>query len=184
MLKTDTFAESGNPCGSLAIAPEPSGSDGPAISVRFWRVPVFACDKHFSSPVPSLRPACAVPLYLMMIASPLFVGSPLANDKRRRRGLKLDPVSHAPSPALELTGQNKSFFHFRSQVEDLSAERGSLSDRFSGYAPDLERRLLSRLKPTKDRWRVDDGGGSKSSHRPIGSICVLPILQRRSIISV
>ena len=62
-----------------------------------------------------------------MVASPLFVGSPLANDKRRRRGLKLDPVSHAPSPALELTGENKSFFHFRSQVEDLSAERGLLA---------------------------------------------------------
>jgi hypothetical protein len=112
MLKTDTFAESGNPCGSLAIAPEPSGSDGPAISVRFWRVPVFACDKHFSSPVPSLRPACAVPLYLMMIASPLFVGSPLANDKRRRRGLKLDPVVTPRARPLSSQVKIKAFFTF------------------------------------------------------------------------
>ena len=36
------------------------------------------------------------------------------------------------------------------------------SDRFSAYLPILSVDCFSRLKPTKDRWRVDDGDGSQS----------------------
>jgi transposase-like protein len=37
-------------------------------------------------------------------------------------------------------------------VEELLAERGLRAD----YAPEMERRLRSRLKPTNDSWRVDE----------------------------
>src|SRR5271169_2905650 len=46
-------------------------------------------------------------------------------------------------------------------VEDLLAERGLLVDHVTvwrwvqRYAPEMERRLRSRLKPTTDSWRVD-----------------------------
>ena len=46
-------------------------------------------------------------------------------------------------------------------VEELLAERGLLSDhvtvwrRVQRYAPEMERRLRSRVKPTADSWRVD-----------------------------
>jgi len=46
-------------------------------------------------------------------------------------------------------------------VEELLAERGLLGDhvtvwrRGQRYAPEMERRLRSRLKPTADSWRVD-----------------------------
>src|ERR1700746_285709 len=46
-------------------------------------------------------------------------------------------------------------------VEDLLAERGLHADHVTvwrwvqRYAPDMERRLRSRLKPTTDSWRVD-----------------------------
>jgi transposase-like protein len=47
-------------------------------------------------------------------------------------------------------------------VEDLLAERGLLVDHVTvwrwvqRYAPEMERRLRSRLKPTNDSWRVDE----------------------------
>src|SRR5271157_4801950 len=47
-------------------------------------------------------------------------------------------------------------------VEDLLAERGLLVDHVTvwrwvqRYAPEMERRLRSRLKPTTDSWRVDE----------------------------
>ena len=47
-------------------------------------------------------------------------------------------------------------------VEELLAERGLLVDhvtvwrRVQRYAPETERRLRSRLKPTNDSWRVDE----------------------------
>ena len=47
-------------------------------------------------------------------------------------------------------------------VEELLAERGLLVDHVTvwrwvqRYAPELERRLRSRLKPTNDSWRVDE----------------------------
>ena len=46
------------------------------------------------------------------------------------------------------------------EVEELLAERGLLVDHVTvwrwveRYAPELERRLRSRLKPTNDSWRV------------------------------
>jgi transposase-like protein len=48
------------------------------------------------------------------------------------------------------------------EVEELLAERGLLVDHVTvwrwvqHYAPELERRLRSRLKPTNDSWRVDE----------------------------
>ena len=48
------------------------------------------------------------------------------------------------------------------EVEELLAERGLLVDHVTvwrwvqRYAPELERRLRSRLKPTSDSWRVDE----------------------------
>jgi transposase, IS6 family len=47
-------------------------------------------------------------------------------------------------------------------VEELLAERGLLVDHVTvwrwvqRYAPELERRLRRRLKPTNDSWRVDE----------------------------
>jgi hypothetical protein len=47
-------------------------------------------------------------------------------------------------------------------VEELLAERGLLVDHVTvwrwvqRYAPEMERRLRSRLKPTNDSWRVDE----------------------------
>src|SRR5215468_1218935 len=47
-------------------------------------------------------------------------------------------------------------------VEELLAERGLLADHVTvwrwvqRYAPELERRLRSKLKPTNDSWRVDE----------------------------
>jgi IS6 family transposase len=47
-------------------------------------------------------------------------------------------------------------------VEELLAERGFLADHVTvwrwvqRYAPELQRRLCSRLKPTNDSWRVDE----------------------------
>ena len=47
-------------------------------------------------------------------------------------------------------------------VEELLAERGLLGDHVTvwrwvqRYAPEMERRLRSRLKPTADSWRVDE----------------------------
>ena len=47
-------------------------------------------------------------------------------------------------------------------VEELLAERGLRADHVTvwrwvqRYAPELERRLRSRLKPTNDSWRVDE----------------------------
>ena len=47
-------------------------------------------------------------------------------------------------------------------VEELLAERGLLVDHVTvwrwvqRYAPEMERRLRSRLKPTTDSWRVDE----------------------------
>jgi len=46
-------------------------------------------------------------------------------------------------------------------VEELLAERGLLVDHVTvwrwvqRYAPEMERRLRSRLEPTNDSWRVD-----------------------------
>ena len=46
-------------------------------------------------------------------------------------------------------------------VEELLAERGLLVDHVTvwrwvqRYAPEMERRLRSKLKPTNDSWRVD-----------------------------
>ena len=46
-------------------------------------------------------------------------------------------------------------------MEELLAERGFLVDHVTvwrwvqRYAPEMERRLRSRLKPTSDSWRVD-----------------------------
>src|SRR5262249_47867491 len=47
-------------------------------------------------------------------------------------------------------------------VEELLAERGLLVDHVTvwrwvqRYAPELERQLRRRLKPTNDSWRVDE----------------------------
>jgi hypothetical protein len=47
-------------------------------------------------------------------------------------------------------------------VEELLAERGLLVNHVTiwrwvqRYAPEMERRLRSRLKPTSDSWRVDE----------------------------
>jgi hypothetical protein len=47
-------------------------------------------------------------------------------------------------------------------VEELLAERGLRADHVTvwrwvqRYAPEMERRLRSRLKPTNDSWRVDE----------------------------
>ena len=46
-------------------------------------------------------------------------------------------------------------------VEELLAERGLYADHVTvwrwvqRYAPEMERRLRSRLRPTNDSWRVD-----------------------------
>src|SRR5246127_3529037 len=48
------------------------------------------------------------------------------------------------------------------EVEELLAERGLLVDHVTvwrwvqRYAPEMERRLRSRLKPTNDSWRLDE----------------------------
>jgi transposase-like protein len=47
-------------------------------------------------------------------------------------------------------------------VEELLAERGLHADHVTiwrwvqRYAPEMERRLRSRLRPTNDSWRVDE----------------------------
>ena len=47
-------------------------------------------------------------------------------------------------------------------VEELLAERGLHADHVTvwrwvqRYAPEMERRLRSRLKPTNDSWRLDE----------------------------
>jgi transposase, IS6 family len=47
-------------------------------------------------------------------------------------------------------------------VEELLAERGLHADHVTvwrwvqRYAPEMERRLHSKLKPTNDSWRVDE----------------------------
>jgi len=47
-------------------------------------------------------------------------------------------------------------------VEELLAERGLHADHVTvwrwvqRYAPEMERRLRSKLKPTSDSWRVDE----------------------------
>jgi len=47
-------------------------------------------------------------------------------------------------------------------VEELLAERGLHADHVTiwrwvqSYAPEMERRLRSKLKPTNDSWRVDE----------------------------
>src|ERR1700719_1694409 len=54
-------------------------------------------------------------------------------------------------------------------VEELLAERGLHADHVTvwrwvqRYAPEMERRLRSRRKPTNDSWRVDEN----SKHRPV-----------------
>jgi IS6 family transposase len=39
-------------------------------------------------------------------------------------------------------------------VEELLAERGLHADHVQRYAPEVQRRLRPRLRPTNDSWRV------------------------------
>src|SRR6202171_4978830 len=41
-------------------------------------------------------------------------------------------------------------------VEELLAERGLHADHVQRYAPEVQRRLRPRLRPTNDSWRVDE----------------------------
>src|SRR5258708_12384606 len=62
-------------------------------------------------------------------------------------------------------------------VEELLAERGLHADHVTiwrwvqSYAPEMERRLRSKLKPTNDSWRMDETyirvkGKCRSLYRP------------------
>jgi len=57
-------------------------------------------------------------------------------------------------------------------VEELLAERGLLVDHVTvwrwvqRYAPEMERRLRSRLKPTNDSWRATLAGLRGNLHDP------------------
>jgi len=72
-------------------------------------------------------------------------------------------------------------------VEELLAERGLRADHVTvwrwvqSYAPEMERRLRSKLKPTNDSWRVDETtSGSKAS----GATCIVRLtLSVRRLIS-
>src|SRR5271165_5682468 len=58
------------------------------------------------------------------------------------------------------------YLRFSRDVEELLAERGLHADHVTvwrwvqRYAPEMERRLRSRLRPTNDSWRVDGGLGA------------------------
>ena len=67
-----------------------------------------------------------------------------------------------PTFILLAVGWNLRFSLSYREVEELLAERGLLVDHVTvwrwvqRYAPEFERRLRSRLKPTNDSWRVDE----------------------------
>src|SRR5260370_3463178 len=78
-------------------------------------------------------------------------------------------VSHRFSDYLSGANLNRrsSSWHLRfslsyRDVEELLAERGLHADHVTvwrwvqRYAPEVNRRLRSRLKPTNDSWRVDE----------------------------
>jgi hypothetical protein len=70
-------------------------------------------------------------------------------------------VQFEPEVVLLAVGWYLHFSLSYRDVEDLLAERELLVDHVTvwrwvqRYAPEMERRLRSRLKPTTDSWRVD-----------------------------
>jgi transposase, IS6 family len=71
-------------------------------------------------------------------------------------------VQFEPEVVLLAVGWYLHFSLSYRDVEDLLAERELLVDHVTvwrwvqRYAPEMERRLRSRLKPTTDSWRVDE----------------------------
>ena len=67
-----------------------------------------------------------------------------------------------PEVILLAVGWYSRFSLSYRDVEELLAERGLHTDHVTvwrwvqRYAPEMERRLRSRLKPTSDSWRVDE----------------------------
>jgi hypothetical protein len=74
-------------------------------------------------------------------------------------------------------------------VEELLADRGLHADhvtiwrRIQSYAPEMERRLRSKLKATNDSWRVDEtyipSQGQVGVLKPTGSCTAEPDVQYR-----
>jgi transposase, IS6 family len=74
-------------------------------------------------------------------------------------------------------------------VEELLADRGLHADhvtiwrRMQSYAPEMERRLRSKLKATNDSWRVDEtyipSQGQVGVLKPTGSCTAEPDVQYR-----
>src|SRR6202007_2347063 len=67
-----------------------------------------------------------------------------------------------PEVVLLAVGWDLRFSLSHRDVEELLAERGLHADHVTvwrwvqRYAPEMERRLRSKLKPTNDSWRVDE----------------------------
>jgi len=63
-------------------------------------------------------------------------------------------------------------------VEELLAERGLQADHVTvwrwvqRYAPEMERRLRSRLRPTNNSWRVDETYAQGFGEKALGRCCV------------
>ena len=63
-----------------------------------------------------------------------------------------------PEVILLAVGWYLRFFLSYRDVEEFLAERDLRADHVTvwRYAPEMERRLRSRLRPTNDSWRVDE----------------------------
>jgi transposase-like protein len=79
-----------------------------------------------------------------------------------------------PEVILRAVGRYLRFSLSYRDVEELLAERGLRADHVTvwrwvqRYAPEMERRLRSELKPTNDSWRVDS-----DLHKGHGQVRVL-----------
>src|SRR5271166_1637002 len=86
-------------------------------------------------------------------------------DFEKGRQAYAQPVGdswRAEETYIKVRGQWVRFSLSYRDVEELLAERGLHGDHVTvwrwvqRYAPEMERRLHSRLKPTSDSWRVDE----------------------------
>jgi transposase, IS6 family len=82
--------------------------------------------------------------------------------KRFARQIRKEDAFKWPEVILLAVGWYLRFSLSYREVEELLAERGLHADHVTiwrwvqRYAPEMERRLRSRLKPTNDNWRVDE----------------------------
>ena len=82
-------------------------------------------------------------------------------DKSGRRFVVRFGLDKGQKPMTAKTHRYLRFSLSYRDVEELLAERGLHADHVTvwrwvqRYAPEMERRLRSELKPTNDSWRVD-----------------------------